>query len=207
VSTPSWTPPEALVERVAATYRETGGDIKAMLRAIFGSPEFTGENAYRAKIKKPLEFVAGAARALGASVDARGAFALARASAEIGEPLYGAQPPTGHADRAEAWVNAGALLARMNFALALAGGRYPRVAVDLGPLVAGADPRSPDAVLDRLLATLVGQDVNPETRALLAAQLASPQITRLTPDDRGPAQTDVAKLAALVLGSPEFQRR
>ncbi|MEK7701011.1 MAG: DUF1800 domain-containing protein [candidate division NC10 bacterium] len=201
------TPPEALVERVAATYRETGGDIKAMLRAIFGSPEFTGEDAYRAKIKKPLEFVAGAARALGASVDARGAFALARASAEIGEPLYGAQPPTGHPDRAEAWVNAGALLARMNFALALAGGRYPRVAVDLGPLVAGADPRSPDAVLDRLLATLVGQDVNPETRALLAAQLASPQITRLTPDDRGPAQTDVAKLAALVLGSPEFQRR
>jgi len=26
-------------------------------------------------------------------------------------------------------------------------------------------------------------------------------------DDRGPANTDVAKLAALVIGSPEFQRR
>ncbi len=201
------TPPPALVERVAATYAKTGGDVKAMVRVILQSPEFRGEDAYRAKVKKPFEFVASAARALGASVDARGAFGLVRASAEIGEPLYGAQPPTGHPDRAETWVNAGALLARMNFALALANGRYPRVAVDLGALVAGADPKSPDAVLDRLLATLVGKDASPETRTVLAAQLTSPQITRLTPDDRGPANTDVAKLAALVIGSPEFQRR
>jgi hypothetical protein len=42
---------------------------------------------------------------------------------------------------------------------------------------------------------------------VLAAQLNDPQITRLSPDDRGPANTDVAKLAALVIGSPEFQRR
>jgi uncharacterized protein (DUF1800 family) len=201
------TPPPALVERVAATYAKTGGDVKAMLRVILQSPEFRGEDAYRAKVKKPFEFVASAARALGASVDAQGAFGLVRASAEIGEPLYGAQPPTGHPDRAETWVNAGALLARMNFALALANGRYPRVTVDLGTLVAGADPESPDAVLDRLLATLVGKAASPETRAVLAAQLTSPQITRLTPDDRGPANTDVAKLAALVIGSPEFQRR
>ena len=200
-------PPPALVERVAAKYLSTGGDIKPMLRAIFASAEFTGEDAYRAKIKKPFEFVASAVRALGGSVDARGAFGLARASAEIGEPLYGAQPPTGHPDRAEAWVNAGALLARMNFALALAGGGYPRVTVDLGALVAGADARSPETVLDRLLAALVAGQVGPDTRAALAAELASPQIRRLTPDDRGPANTDVAKLAALVLGSPEFQRR
>jgi uncharacterized protein (DUF1800 family) len=200
-------PPPALVERVAAKYLSTGGDIKAMLRVIFASAEFTGENAYRAKIKKPFEFVASAVRALGASVDAGGAFGLARASAEIGEPLYGAQPPTGHPDRAEAWVNAGALLARMNFALALAGGGYPRVTVDLGALVAGADARSPETVLDRLLAALAAGQAGPDTRAALAAELASPQIRRLTPDDRGPANTDVAKLAALVLGSPEFQRR
>ncbi len=200
-------PPEPLVERVAATYRETGGDIRAMLRVVVGSPEFAGEAAHRAKIKKPFEFVASAVRALGASTDAQGAFALARASAEIGEPLYGAQAPTGHPDRAEAWVNAGALLARMNFALALASGRYPRVTVDLGALVAGADPRSPETVLDRLLAALVAGGASPETRAVLGAQLTSPQITRLTPDDRGPANTDVARLAALVIGSPEFQRR
>src|SRR2546428_170157 len=201
------TPPPALIARVAATYTGTGGDIPAMLRVIFESREFSGEDAYRAKIKKPFEFVASAVRALGGSTDAEGGSALARASAEIGEPLYLAQPPTGYADRADVWVNAGALLARMNFALALASGRYPHVTVELPALVAGTDPRSPAAVLDHLLATIVANQAGPETRAVLAAQLTDPQITRLSADDRGPANTDVAKLAALVIGSPEFQRR
>jgi len=200
------TPPPGLIERVAATYTRTDGDVRAMLRTILESPEFWSEATYRAKIKTPLEFVASAVRALGASVDARGAFELARASAEIGEPLYQAQPPTGYKDTADVWVNTGALLARMNFGLTLASGRYARVSVDLGALVAGADRRQPAAVLDRLLATLVGRPT-PETRAVLAEQLTNPQITRLTPDDRASADTDVAKLAALVIGSPEFQRR
>ena len=200
------TPPSALVERVAATYTRTDGDVKAMLRTIVEAPEFWSEDAYRAKVKTPLEFVASAARALSASVDARGAFELARASAEVGQPLYQAEPPTGYRDTAEAWVNTGALLARMNFALALVSGRYASVGIDLGPLVAGADRRQPAAVLDRLLAALVVQPT-PETRAVLAEQLSNPRITRLTTDDRGPADTDVARLAALVIGSPEFQRR
>jgi uncharacterized protein (DUF1800 family) len=201
------TPPPALVARVAATYTSTEGDIPAMLRVIFGSREFYGEDAYRAKIKKPFEFVASAVRALGGSIDAQGGSALARASAEIGEPLYLAQSPTGYADRADVWVNAGALLARMNFALTLASGRYPHVTVELPALVAGTDPRSPAAVLDRLLATIVADQAGPETRAVMAARLTDPQITRLSRDDRGSANTDVAKLAALVIGSPEFQRR
>ena len=201
------TPPPALIARVAATYTSTGGDIPAMLRVIFESREFSGEDAYRAKIKKPFEFVASAVRALGGTTDAEGGSARARASAEIGEPLYLAQPPTGYADRADVWVNAGALLARMNFALALASGRYPHVTVELPALVAGTDSRSPAAVLDHLLATIVANQAGPETRAVLAAQLTDPQITRLSTDDRGLANTDVAKLAALVIGSPEFQRR
>ena len=39
-------------------------------------------------VKKPVEFVASAVRAVGARIDARGAAALAEASAEMGEPLY-----------------------------------------------------------------------------------------------------------------------
>ncbi len=199
-------PPAALVERVAAVYTRTDGDVRAMLREIFASPEFRGAPAFRAKIKSPFAYVASAARAVGATLDARGAYALARATAEIGEPLYQAQPPTGYRDTAEAWVSAGALLARLNFALALASGREPRVAVDLTPLVAGADRGRPEAVLDRLVTALVGP-VSVETRAVLTRQLSHPQIARLTADDRVPADTDVPKLAALVLGSPEFQRR
>jgi uncharacterized protein (DUF1800 family) len=199
--------PPALVERVAAAYRETGGDIRAMLRVIFAAPEFQAPAAAGAKIKKPSEFVASAARALGATADARGGWTLARAAADIGEGLYEAVPPTGHPDRAEAWVNPGALLSRMNFALSLAEGRLPGVRANLDALRGGVDRRQPPVVLERLLASLLHGRAGEPTRAVLTAQLGLPEITRLTADDRGAASTDVAKLAALVLGSPEFQRR
>ena len=200
-------PPGPLVERVAATYRTTDGDIRAMLRTIFTAPEFYAVDASNGKIKKPFEFVVSAVRVLDGSVDARGAFALARAVGEIGEPLYEAQAPTGYADRAEEWVNTGALLARMNFALGLAQHRFAGVRVDVGALVANADRRQPDAVLDRLLAALLHGPVSAETRAVLAAQVTNPQVTRSMADDRAPAEIDVEKLVALVIGSPEFQRR
>jgi uncharacterized protein (DUF1800 family) len=200
-------PPPGLVERVARTYVTTGGDIRAMLRTIVGAPEFWADEARAAKVKTPYEFVASAVRAVGGHADGRGAFELARAAADIGQPLYDAQPPTGYPDRAEPWVNAGALLSRMNFALALAGGRVCGVSTDLGALVTGVDRTRPEAVLDRLLATLVHGRASERTRSVLQAHLAEPRITRRTADDRDPADTDVEALAALVIGSPEFQRR
>jgi uncharacterized protein (DUF1800 family) len=200
-------PPPALVERVATTYRSTDGDIRAMLRVILTAGEFYGEDAYMAKIKKPFEFVVSAVRALGGTANARGGFALARATAEMGEALYQAQPPTGYPDRAEEWVSTGALLARLNFGLGITHQRFQSVRVDLGSLIAEANRRTPEVMLDRLLAALLHNQAGPGTRAVLEALLTDPQITRLTADDRGPANTDIEKLAALVIGSPEFQRR
>jgi uncharacterized protein (DUF1800 family) len=200
-------PPPALVHRVATTYRDTGGDVAAMLRTIVRSEEFWEPRNRRVKIKTPLEFVASSVRALDASVEGRGAEELARACAEIGQPLYGAAPPTGYADRAEAWVNAGALLARMSFALSLAQQRVPGTRLDVNRLAPVRDAGEPKAVLDQLLASILRAQATPETRATLVAQLSHPDIRRQTLDDRGPANTDVAKLVALVIGSPEFQRR
>jgi uncharacterized protein (DUF1800 family) len=199
-------PPPALVDRVADTYLRTSGDIRAMLRTIFTAPEFLAPEARQAKIKKPFEFVVSAVRALDGTVSAEGGIALARAAAQLGEPLYGAEPPTGHPDRAEPWVNPGALLARMNFALALAHGRLTGVQTNLAALTGGLDRREPRIILDRLLGVLLPEATD-TTRAVLTRHLPEPQITRLTADDRGPADTDVEMLLALVIGAPEFQRR
>jgi uncharacterized protein (DUF1800 family) len=209
-----------LVERAARAFRATEGDIRAVLVTIFTAPEFLSAEAYHAKVKTPLEVVASAARVLGARLDsppdapasgraalAGGAAALARQVAALGEPLYEAQPPTGHPDVAAAWVSAGALLSRMNFALALAHNRLPGARVDLAPFLDGVDRRQPAQVLDRLFAVVLRGQVSPDTRRVLAAQLENPEIVRATADDRGPRNTDVEKLTALVLGSPEFQRR
>jgi len=209
-------PPRALVERMAATFQQTGGDIRAVMTTLVTSPEFWSRDAYRAKIKTPFDVVASAVRALdgrlvaasgrGAAA-AGGGFELAREVGRLGQPLYEAQPPTGYPDRAESWVNTGALLGRMNFALSLAHNRFRGARVPLDALVGSADRGEPAQVLDRLLTVVLHGAATPQTRTVLAAQLESPEITRTTADDRVAKDTDVAKLAALVLGSPEFQRR
>ncbi|HKZ07333.1 MAG TPA: DUF1800 domain-containing protein [Methylomirabilota bacterium] len=209
-------PPRALVDRVATVFRDTDGDIRAMLVTIFTASEFMAADTYQAKTKTPLEVVASAVRALDGRLEAPGApgagraggaLVLARQVARLGAPLYEAQPPTGYPDVAPAWVNAGALLARMNFALALAQNRLSGVRVDLAPWLGEVDRARPAAVLDRLVALVLHGEASPATRGVLQAQLDSPEIVRATADDRGPRNTDVEKLAALVLGSPEFQRR
>ena len=217
-------PPPALVERAAQVFLRTDGDIRQVVEAIVVSPEFFSPEARRAKVKTPLELVASAVRAVGGRLapsgaspgdaPARddGAAALARAVGRLGQPLYEAQPPTGYADRAESWVSTGALVARMNFALALANGRYPGVAVDPGLLARDVDGTGD--MLDRLLAALLPGRSTPETRAVLARQIAeSPQAASrgagvATVRETRPAErAEVARMTALVLGSPEFQRR
>ena len=121
------TPPPALVDRVAQRFRETDGDIREVVRTILTSPEFLSADAYRAKIKTPFEFVVSAARATEA--DVRDARPLVRQVAELGMPLYQCQPPTGYKDTADAWVNTGALVGRMNFGLSLAGNKIRGVVV------------------------------------------------------------------------------
>src|SRR5262245_16177165 len=106
-------PPATLVSRMAETFRKTDGDIRQVLRTMIDSPEFWSRSAYRAKIKTPFELVASTVRALGTDVDST--MPLVQWVGRIGEPLYQCQPPTGYSDKAEAWVNAGALLNRLNF--------------------------------------------------------------------------------------------
>jgi uncharacterized protein (DUF1800 family) len=163
-------------------FTQTGGDLRVVTRAIITSPEFFASSAHRAKVKSPFEFVVSAARATGATTtDAR---ALGRALRELGQPLYQAQPPTGYADTAEAWINTGALLARMNVSLALASGRMRGVELRLA-----AFGDSPDAIRSGLLTSLFGDTVSAATRAAVAKS------------------DDPAQIAALALGSPDFQRR
>jgi len=110
-------PPAALIDRAAATFTATKGDLREVVRVILTSPEFSASDAYRVKVKTPLEFVASALRATGAEV--RTALPLARTLRDMGMPLYGCQPPTGYDETAASWVSAGALVSRMNFAVDL----------------------------------------------------------------------------------------
>ena len=198
------TPPPALVDRMAETFERTGGDIREVLKTMIYSPEFWSRAAYRSKIKKPSELVVSALRATGA--DMAEAMPAVRWTAQIGEPLYGCQPPTGYKDTAETWVNSGALLNRMNFSILLATGRMRDTRVDLAALLGPGNPKDPNSVLDRAVEVFLGGQVSPQTRAVLEKQLDDPQVLQAMLDD--PVKdVDAGMIAGLVLGSPEFQRK
>jgi len=198
------TPPDALVERMTQTYESTDGDIRAVLHTMIYSPEFWSREAYRAKIKTPFELVASAARAVGAETDVP--LALVQWTGRIGEPLYQCQPPTGYSDKADAWVNTGALLNRMNYALSLTGNRLPGVRTDISTLLAGDASAQPDAVLDRAIGVLLSGEASAQTRATLQKQMNDPQVVQASLDDPI-RQVNASMIAGLVLGAPEFQRR
>ena len=220
-------PPKALVDRMAKTYLSSGGDISAVLRTLYHSPEFWSAGTYRAKVKTPLEYVVSAVRASDANV--ANLRPMAEALRQMGMPLYGCVPPTGYDWKAATWVSTGALVDRMNFALNLAANHFQGVTVDWRPpendgtaLPTGqtADPNSEE---NRLEAMLVAGGVSDTTRAAVLDQFqkqigknngALPQpVAAMARSGPRPAADAVALerkdelLAGLLLGSPEFQRR
>jgi len=199
-------PPPALVDRMAKTFLKKNGDIREVLRTMFQSPEFWSPEAYRAKVKTPLEFVVSAVRASGAEVeDAR---ALVGTLNNMGMMLYGMQPPTGYSMKADTWVNSSALLGRMNFALGLAAGKIRGVKVDTAANAATPAAMTTDAqqALANLENSLLAGDISKQTHDTISKQLEDSKISQRRLDDpkRPP---NIAAITGLILGSPEFQRR
>lgn len=220
-------PSDALVARVADAFHNSQGDIKTTLRALFTDKEFYAPENYRAKIKTPFELVTSAVRVVGA--DTNGAQIQAMLT-KMGEPLYGYVAPTGYPDMAEDWVNTGALLERMNFAVALASNRIRGTRVDLS----GYQAANKKSILAKAVSGVLGGEIAPNTQLMLLKQLDQPLIEpELDAGDENGAtmenastierngirrnrqtqmlapsgNAEVFKVVGLILGSPDFQRQ
>jgi len=200
---------------MARTFQDRDGDLRAVMETMLTAPEFWSPSAYRGKLKSPLEMVASAVRAVDADVDF--SFALNQQLAQLGQPLYRKQEPTGYSSAGQDWVNSAALLARMNFANALAANRIPGVKVDAARFGEAADTAR--------VARVLMLDLSDQARAAIDAGLKEHAVTmpenNTEPDNAGPRgrrlplmtllpprpvpQTLI--IAGLVLGSPDFQRR
>jgi len=177
-------PPEALVHKMAQTFLATNGSIREVMKTMLNSKEFWSEGAYRVKVKTPFEMVASSARALDANVI--DGWALANQVGTLGEPLYRKLEPTGYSNLSSEWVNSAALLGRMNFALQLAQNHVESVKVDVSRF--GDDPSAVAKIL-------MFRAMSPQTRAAIEKALQ---------DNK---QKNPAMVAALVIGSPDFQKR
>ncbi len=205
------TPPPALVQRAAATFRRTDGDIREVVRTIITSPEFFSASAYRSKVKSPFELVTSALRAMNAAPDAtpRSAQLVNR----LGQPLFGHQAPNGYPETGDAWMNTGAILNRINFGLSVASGRVPGVKLADWTPAKQLTPLPRDQQVDGVIRTLLGGDASSDTREVLltgtnpflANRAAGDSLTPVL----GPAKpaSGLAQIVGLALGAPEFQRR
>jgi uncharacterized protein (DUF1800 family) len=230
-------PPQALVDRAAATFQRTNGDIREVVRTIVTSPEFFSRAALRAKVKSPFELVVSTMRALGSAADPtpRSAQIVAR----LGQPIFGHQAPNGWPETGAPWMNTGAILDRINFGMAAAANRVPGTAVNRWPETARLRMLSRAEQVEGVIAGLLGGHASRETREILtsgvhplvAARVADSSASqRLDPDatpdasavvgdagnrrrmvnrgfGAGPELSGLAQVIGLALGSPEFQRR
>jgi uncharacterized protein (DUF1800 family) len=230
-------PPAALVNRMAATFLKTDGNIKAVLLTMYRSPEFWSPQVYRAKLKTPVEFMASALRASGA--DVKSPLPLVQAMDRLGMPIYGMLTPQGYSWKSEEWVSSNALISRMNFALVLSSNRMPGTKTDWPVLLGdreGAPPPTPDVETEnKLEIALLGEPATDRTRSTVLAQFGDPTAQQSAEEAfrskpvtqsegemvpkaglmRGKAGrapqpgpgTPLDTMAGLLLGSPEFQRR
>jgi uncharacterized protein (DUF1800 family) len=177
-------PPDGCIDAAVAAWQKTGGDIRAVLRAIFTSPDFWSAQAVRSKVKTPFEFVVSAVRATGVEPDDTPR--LAQLVARLGEPLYQQPAPTGYAETEAHWVNSGALLARMNAAMG--------IAKDCSSIPANADHTQ---LVDMIDQQLLAGTMSAHTKSVILEQLT---------DVTDPVQAR-ALAVGLALGGPDFQKQ
>ncbi len=169
-------PPPELVDRLASRFSSSGGDLRQVMRELAAAPELWTSEARQAKIKSPFELTVSALRALDADVTEP------RATLEwigrMGQPLYAYQAPTGFPDRAEAWVNTGSLLNRMNFGLQLATGRIPGLDFDLLALNGDREPESAGDALATYVPLLMPERDPAETLRRLEPVIRDPELAK-----------------------------
>ncbi|HUI34728.1 MAG TPA: DUF1800 domain-containing protein [Stellaceae bacterium] len=182
-------PAAALVDRLAAEFLATGGDIKAVMKALLTSTEF--RDSAGQKYKTPYQYVLSAVRATGSKIKSPTPFL--GTMAQLGMPLYLCPTPDGYKNTQDAWLSPDAMTTRTNFAVLVGGGAL----LNYVP---------PDEQEARIVAASAAPDARPITVSAKALQtLLDPILTDHT--RAAIAQSPAAMKAALILGSPDFMRR
>jgi uncharacterized protein (DUF1800 family) len=211
-------PPKSLVDRMAATFQSSDGDIREVMRTMLRSPEFWSPKVYGTKLKTPLEFVVSTIRATGANV--KEPDALVQNLSAMGMQPYGMAVPTGYSMKSETWDNEGALLARINFSTAFTQGKLPGVQFDpatlltIGILRNLDQPRTKTMLADKhtgldvALAltedTILPSELLPKDEAVIRKETQDPEAERSM--EASPLD-GLRLVVGFILASPEFQHR
>jgi uncharacterized protein (DUF1800 family) len=186
------TPPQGLVDRAAAVFLSSEGDLREVMRTLLLSEEFLTQSRQRAKVKRPFVFMASLLRATGAS------FAASQADArdylrDLDEVPFEARPPVGYPDASPYWAGSGSLITRIN-----AAERFARRANEYG-IVWGVAGGTSQEIVDALARRLF-------PGGTLSGQSRDAAIAYVDTLSSRPAAERVWSAAAMLLAAPEFMR-
>ena len=187
-------PPQDTLDRMAATFRQSDGDIAATLKTLFASREFSDPAYAGKKFKDPVQYVYSALRLLYPGQVLRNYRPVAVALAQLGEPVYGRQTPDGYGMREKDWASSDQMVKRFELARGFVGARG-RLFVTMDAIDAGIDPRE----LAR------AREEHPIERARIEPLLA-PLLSQRTRETLSKTESP-DEWAALVLSAPEFMYR
>jgi len=183
-------PPQALVERMADRFQQTGGDIGSVLRVMFLSSELEAAMvAPERKFKDPMQFVVSSVRLAYADRQPANMTPLVNWLQQLGEPLYGRQSPDGYPLTESAWASSGQLVRRLEIARAIGSGPGALFAESDAP----AGSRPPPAGFPLLTNRLYYDRIEPELGAATRQALSQ--------------TTSQAEWNAVLLSSPEWMQR
>ncbi len=177
-------PPKTLIDKLSKRYLATDGDIRAVLKTLFKSPEFWDSKYYNAKFKTPYQYVISSIRATDTPIQdfPRINSILHR----MGMPLYGNQSPDGYKNTQEAWLNPNGINWRLSFANTIGRGGLKNRNRNTDNK---NKPRRTNNPVDFTeLTNTLGNNFSPKTQEV---------INTSPPEQR----------AVIILGSPEFMYR
>lgn len=192
-------PSKDLLKKCTDTFIMNHGDLKKVYTVLFTSDEFLNKDNYSSKIKKPFHYIASSVRAMGGEI--LNPETLLKFSKNMGEELYRCVPPTGYKDDASSWVNPGAMIARLQFALDLSSQNINGVLVNHFTL----NPKNKiNEQIDEVTNQLGLINLSNSSRNIIAHEIENEPMLFRSNEIR---PSYIVKLTGLLIGSPEFQRR
>jgi uncharacterized protein (DUF1800 family) len=205
---PAWNlePPRdpAAIEKLAAVFRRTKGDIKAVLHTLFTSDFF--KNARYKHLKSPAEVVVGTLRLMGGfEIPKPGYGELSMQPSYMGQDLLNPPSVEGWHTGSE-WINSGALMSRINFVAEQVGNTdLPGVKSILGRLKAQGTLQ-PEQMVNSCLDLLGPVEVGSDTKKELTDQVKEwGQIRWDTPANEQAAIKHTGELLQLIVATREYQ--
>ncbi|WP_375393855.1 DUF1800 domain-containing protein [uncultured Sphingomonas sp.] len=176
-------PPAATIDRMAATFRHSDGDIAAVVRTMVRSPEFAA--SLGRTFKDPVHYAVSAVRLAYGDRVILNAQPVIGWMNRMGEGLYNHETPDGYSMASAAWSGPGQLATRFDIARQIGGGASGL----FRPVGATADQPAFPQLQNALYYEGLSASLTPATKQTLT-QATSPQ-----------------EWNALFLSSPDFMRR